>query len=46
MKVDGEGVQGDYWDWGTFVDLGYVNAREGGGEVLCPRECEVRWRQA
>ena len=36
MKVDGEGVQGDYWDWGTFVDLGYVNARE--GARCCARE--------
>ncbi|KAJ4355201.1 hypothetical protein N0V95_003161 [Ascochyta clinopodiicola] len=29
VKVEGEGVQGDYWDWEKFVNLGYVNPAEG-----------------
>lgn len=29
VKVEGEGVQGDYWDWEKFVTLGYVNPAEG-----------------
>jgi aryl-phospho-beta-D-glucosidase BglC (GH1 family) len=29
VKVDGEGVQGDYWNYEEFVRLGYVNPVEG-----------------
>jgi aryl-phospho-beta-D-glucosidase BglC (GH1 family) len=29
VAVDGQGVQGDYWNYEGFVGLGYVNASEG-----------------
>ncbi|KAH6662101.1 putative cellulase [Halenospora varia] len=30
VSVDGEGTQGDYWNYGTFIDLGYIDPTEGG----------------
>ncbi|THW43281.1 endo-beta-1,3-glucanase [Aureobasidium pullulans] len=33
-KVDGEGTQQDYWNYGTFVDLGYTK-NVGRGAVYC-----------
>ena len=29
VPVDGEGVQGDYWNYQTFIDLNYVNPANG-----------------
>ena len=29
VSVDGQGVQGDYWNYETFISLGYVNAAAG-----------------
>ncbi|KAK2792310.1 hypothetical protein FQN52_003787 [Onygenales sp. PD_12] len=29
VAVDGEGVQGDYWNFEEFIDLGYINPVEG-----------------
>lgn len=29
VPVEGEGVQGDYWNYEAFIDLGYINPSEG-----------------
>lgn len=29
VPVDGEGVQGDYWNYNAFIDLGYINPASG-----------------
>ncbi|KAH8685380.1 putative cellulase [Tricladium varicosporioides] len=29
VLVDGEGTQGDYWNYQTYIDLGYINPAEG-----------------
>lgn len=29
VPVEGEGVQGDYWNYESFIDLGYINSSEG-----------------
>lgn len=29
VPVDGEGVQGDYWNYNAFIDLGYINPSSG-----------------
>ena len=32
-QVDGEGVQGDYWSYETFVDMGIIDPSSGIGCV-------------
>mgnify|MGYP001453574493 CR=1 FL=1 len=29
VPVEGEGVQGDYWNYSAFIDMGYINPASG-----------------